>query len=137
MLIPRGKLEPHAVEPIGATRSPRYFRLQDDAGTIVSGWFESSDHVPNLKKEWLGTLAGDKKQGIPDPTDVAELAVGDWRAILYRIPTPTGSSTHIKAFYVRAGTWIDLHLSVSGEMDAAESRSRVLALLRSVTTLEK
>jgi hypothetical protein len=120
----------------GATNSPRYFKLGDSSGAIVSGWFESADRV-ELRDSWTKEMAELKKKGFGEPLSVQEKQQGVWRTITYGIATKSGSSTHIRASLVQSGTWIDIHLSVSSESAAPDTRRMVTELLASLVVREK
>ena len=122
----------------GAASSPRYFKLEDKStGAVLSGWFESAVGAGDLKKSWVAEMAELKRKGFGEPMAVEEGQVGQWRTITYGIETPSGSSTHIRASVVQSGTWIDIHLSVSSEAPAEETRGIVTDLLSSLTVQAK
>jgi hypothetical protein len=72
----------------------------------------------------------------PTPVDVV-----DWVAIAYELPFPksanTAVNTHIRAELIKNGTWVDLHISVTGDMPLAEARSQALELMKSVVVTKK
>ena len=62
---------------------------------------------------------------------------GQWDAVFYHLPLPGGSSAHVRAHWVQSGTWIDVHLSVTGKEPYAINRKAVEALLQSLKVREK
>jgi len=50
--------------------------------------------------------------------------------------SPVGSNSHVRAHWVQAGTWIDLHISTI-QSASAESRNKLLEMLRSIEVREK
>jgi len=138
MSLPKGELRLVEKNQGGATASPRYFYLEDrSSGTILSGWFEPAERVSDLQASWTTEMDNLRKRGFGPAQDVESGSVGPMRTILYALPAPRGSSVHIRASYVRAGTWVDLHASVTRDIPAAAARERVLALMRSIEFREK
>jgi hypothetical protein len=48
---------------------------------------------------------------------------------------PRGS--HLRAHWVQAGTWIELHLSITSSRASADNRAALLALLGEIRVSEK
>ena len=136
--VPKSGLAIRTNKRGGATGSARYFYLADAAGdVIVSGWFELAHRYTDLENSWKQEMDQMKKRGSPTPEDVERSELGPWRAILYNYSLPNGSSAHIRATYLGAGTWIDLHASVSSARKSIETRKQVVALVRSIQVREK
>jgi hypothetical protein len=136
--VPKGGLAIGTNKRGGGTENPRYFYLTDAGeGLIVSGWFEPSARYTDLGDSWKQEMEHMKKQGFPAPENVERSEIGTWRAILYNFPLPNGSSAHVRASYLGAGTWIDLHASISSTRPESESRKQVEALVRSMQIREK
>lgn len=136
--LPHGGLRVTHDRSGGATESPRYFKLEDpDTGTVVSGWFEPADRYMDLDKSFAGEM--DQVKGILGPAQQVERSeINGWHVITYHFALPRGgTSANIRASYTGAGTWIDLHASVSTSAPADEARRRVRALLESVHVTEK
>jgi hypothetical protein len=56
-----------------------------------------------------------QRSGWPAPQEVENSDLGPWRSIVYHYVLPKGgTSAHVRATFIGAGTWIDLHASVSG-----------------------
>ena len=123
LTIPKGGFKRATTQAGGATASPRYFYFTDDARKLqLSGWFESADGFTGVKKFWEQEMASWRKINAPEPRDVSFTKIGKWDAIVYDVPEASGSSTHVRAHRVQAGTWIDLHVStVSGSRDSLAS----------------
>ena len=47
-------------------------------------------------------------------------------------PSKVGYNSHIRAHWVQANTWIDLHMSLTGEADNAKLRKQLDAFLKSI-----
>ena len=136
LVIPRGALHEVSASGGGATKSPRYFKLEDEStGTIVSGWFESSSRIGDarqaLDKAWTVEAAALSKSGHA-AFDVEVKNLGSWQTITYGVNVEDGSSRHIRASQVIADTWVDLHLSVTRNAPAEESKAAVLSLLQEI-----
>ena len=59
--------------------------------------------------------------------------ISDWEAVLYDMALPFGSNSHIRAQWVQAGTWIDLHLSITSDLTIAENRTKLKRVLKSIS----
>jgi hypothetical protein len=128
MTIPKGALQVQRGAASGAASSPRYFLLEDQSGPLViSGWFESADGFSDIKSFWRKETAAWKRQGLPKPRDVTFEHIGTWNAILYDLPLPDATNTHIRAHWVQSGTWIDIHLSLTGPARQAGLRETLPA----------
>ncbi len=136
--IPKGGLAIGTNKRGGATESARYFYLADAAeGVIVSGWFEPAARYTDLGQSWRQEMEHMQKRGAPAPQDVEQIEIGTWRAILYNYSLPNGSSAHVRASYTGAGTWIDLHASVTSARPSSETRKQAEALVRSMQVREQ
>ena len=63
---------------------------------------------------------------------------GPWEVVAYDVPVPAGgTSAHLRAERVQAGTWIDLHLSSTSVRPPATLRSELMTMLRQVEVVEK
>ncbi|SEF32051.1 hypothetical protein ABL840_24530 [Variovorax sp. NFACC27] len=122
----------------GATNNPRYFFFSDEArGLVISGWFEPASQFPGADSAWQADLAASKKNGLPPPTDVSSGKVNDWAVVFYEQQLPGISNSHVRAHYVRAGTWIDVHISVTTLGAGNSNRETVTAVLNSLAVSEK
>jgi hypothetical protein len=140
LTLPQPYLVPGEGAEVGSAASPRYFILRDRAqGLIISGWFEPADGFPGIQTFWKNETAGWKKNGLPDPVDVVFKKVGNWDAIAYdmAMPAPNANDTHLRAELVQAGTWIDLHLSMTSSLPSAEARAKLEAVLKGFQVREK
>ncbi|HMV01369.1 MAG TPA: hypothetical protein PKD04_09820, partial [Rhodocyclaceae bacterium] len=86
---------------------------------------------------WNGDSAAWRQRNLPAPADVSFERRGQWDAVFYHLPLPGGSSAHVRAHWVQSGTWIDVHLSVTGKEPYAINRKAVEALLQSLKVREK
>lgn len=124
--------------PGSENNGPRYFYFEDKTrGLIVSGWFEPENGFPGIKQFWKDETDAWKQHGLPEPQNVAFSQVGKWNAIAYDIALPGVNNTHLRAHWLQAGTWIDLHFSLTSKLSGAEGRARLEALLKSAQVKEK
>lgn len=138
MTLPKAGLSRGKSSAGGATQSPRYFLFENHSlGLVASGWFESAGAFPGLQTFWSNETAAWKKQGDPEPHAVATEKAGDWDAIWYETSVSGVETSNLRAERVRAGTWIDLHVSVTSASPPAERRSKLRAFLDSVRVSEK
>jgi hypothetical protein len=137
LTIPGSGLSPGSAGT-GAAASPRYFRFSDGERKLeVSGWFESDDQYAGLKKFWEQETAAWRKQGLPEPRNIVFTKIAGWDTIQYDIPAGPGTSCHVRAHWVDAGTWIDLHASTSSDRPAAASRDALVAFLETLEVSRK
>ena len=136
MTIPRGGFEV-VVEPgERATASPRYFHLRDPArGIVISGWFEAARGYRGFNAFWEAERAEWTKGRAPAPSAWTTGRVGQWEAAFYDLSLPV-SNTHVRAEWVEAGTWIDVHISVTTARPIEEARATALSLLQSIGVRE-
>jgi tetratricopeptide (TPR) repeat protein len=138
MNIPKQGLQQQDGPRSDATASPRYFYLKDPTTyVILSGWFEAQEEFPGMVKFWEGETAAWARDKLPKPINVTFKKIGGWDAILYQLPPAGGSGSHIRAHWLQAGTWIDIHLSNHGEGSADEQTERLAALLGRIRVSEK
>jgi hypothetical protein len=138
MTLPAGGFVRRESNIGGGTANPRYFYFEDRAaGVILSGWFEPDRLYEGAKAQWAKDTDAWKKRDLPEPRNVAFTKVGNWEVINYDIAIPRGTNTHIRAHLVQAGTWIDLHVSITSSGTSAENRAKLAALLRSISVRQK
>ena len=131
--IPRGTLVPGRIPPEKAD-DPNYFMLEDEAqNLILSGWIVPAQGFTGVREFWESETAKWRAMGLPAPQAVSFARYSDWEAIVYDIAFPTGSNTHIRAHWIQAGTWVDLHLSITSYATPIENRAKLKALLKSVS----
>ena len=134
LTIPKGDLKESHEGASGA----RYFHLQGkNPLLIVTGWFEPDGEYRGIKNLWNGEVAAWKKHGDPEPKDVSFERLGSWDAVVYDATSGPLRNSHIRASCVQAGTWIDLHLSLTMERPPAELRQRLRDELASIRVSEK
>lgn len=135
--VPKGTFSIATNQQGGATDNPRYFFLQDPVtGAVLSGWFEPAERFTDLEQSWKKEMEGLKANGFGDPKNVQASEIDGWKTISYDIPVGTENSSHVRATYIDAGTWIDLHASVSTKQPS-DTRSRVVALMKSIHVRQK
>ena len=140
--IPRGNLAPVEESKTGAQASPRYFHFEDAGrGLVVSGWFESAKTFKGFESFWAGEFSAMKRTGLIPTAPPTSVAIGNWSGTAYEFPLPSGVgegiNTHIRAELIKAGAWVDLHISVKSEKPLADARSEALEFLKSIVVIEK
>lgn len=130
--IPRGDLVLDK-DATGGVKSPRYFYLKDDSQhLIISGWFDAEQGFSGIREFWEGETKQWLDNGHLQPQDVSFAKYSGWDAVLYDIPTPFGSNSHIRAHWLQAGMWIDLHLSITSGRPPAENRATLKSALKAI-----
>jgi len=116
-----------------------YFKLaRSDPQLILSGWLEPASSYKGLKEFWQAESRSPAYAGALAPTRVEMLQNGPWEVIAFDVAVPGGgTSVHVRAERVQAGTWIDLHLSTTSARSPAESRAELLATLGQVQVVDK
>jgi hypothetical protein len=138
MSIPKQGLAQKKNQGTDAAASERYFYFED-AGRhlILSGWFEPQEAFPGLRKFWDHETSVWSRNKLPAPRNVSFRKIGGWEAIVYHMPRPSGSNSHIRAHWLASGTWIDLHLSVDSEASANENTELLTSLLSRIVIRQK
>jgi hypothetical protein len=142
LTIPKGNLVSVEDSRSGAQTSPRYFHLADTgSGLSVSGWFEPESAFKGFEAFWKGEFSAMKRSGLIPMEPPTAVAVGDWAGAAYDISLPGGRgdyvSTHIRAELIKAGTWVDLHISITSNKPVADVRSEALEFLKSIVVTRK
>jgi hypothetical protein len=138
MTIPKGDLKPAQEARAGGTESSRYFSLKSkDPVLFVTGWFEPDRLNSGIKDLWNGEVVAWKKRGDPEPKDVSFEKLGGWEAVVYDVAAGPLENSHIRASWVQAGTWIDVHLSLTTDQPTAERRQRLRETLAAIQVAEK
>lgn len=135
--IPRGDLV-LPTNSSAAEGSPRYFILKDDTlHLIISGWLVPGQGFPGIREFWADRTNQWRDNGRPAPEAVSFARISGWDAILYDLSTPFGTNSHISAHWVQAGTWIDLHLSITSDHTTTENRAKLKSVLKTVQIRQK
>ena len=135
MTIPKGNLLQNKMSGGGSVDSPRYFYFEDkELGTIASGWFESSASYSSFNQLWNDEKKSWQNKNLPMPSNETIFKSDGWEAVAYDIPAPlqVGYNSHVRAHWVQAGTWIDLHLSMTSKSGNLELREKLKQLLKSI-----
>lgn len=137
MTIPSAGLSRQAPDIGGSTDNPRYFNFTDASrGLVLSGWFESADGFTNLPDFWKREQAAWRDHGLPVAENVSMEVISAWQVIFYDVSLPGISNHHMRAHYIGAGTWIDLHVSITGSGPDAASRPALEAVLKGISVSE-
>jgi hypothetical protein len=75
-----------------------------------------------MKEFWAAERAAMTKQGL-DAQDVVHEQVGKWSTVCYDILVPGGRNANVRAEWVQAGTWIDLHASLTADQPNGHDES--------------
>lgn len=138
MTIPKENFTRSANTGVGSTASRRYFYLEDkQKHLILSGWFEAQEEFLGMEKFWASETAEWTRQKMPFPETTEFRKIGNWDAVIYQMPRKNGSNPHIRAHWLQAGTWIDLHLSVDSEQPKNESEHALESLLTRIRVAAK
>jgi hypothetical protein len=138
LTFPRGGLAEISEAGSGATASARYFKFHDEIrGLVVSGWFEPASSYVGFEKFWTGELLAMKKNGIPIKEGPELLEAAPWQAVAYDVEIPKGVQANVRAELISAGTWVDIHISVTGSGPPREAREQAVQFLRSIVAKEK
>ena len=79
-----------------------------------------------------------RRRGVPEPQNVSFVKIDGWDATLYELEVGPGvTNTHIRAHLVQAGTWVDVHLSVTTRDTIEQNRGKLIAYLRAIRVREK
>jgi hypothetical protein len=133
MTIPKGHLVLKS-SPRGEPNNPRYFYFQDSkVAFIVSGWFEPASGFSGIERFWQNETNAWKRNGLPEAQDVSFTKIGNWDSVVYETKLPRGTNAHIRAHWVQAGTWIDVHLSLTSTRTSTESRKLLESYLRTIS----
>jgi len=137
MTVPRAGLVFSTPSVGGATSNPRYFQFVDTSrGISLSGWFESASSYPGFDKFWERETEVWRKNGLALPRNVAKASLDGWELVTYDLPLPSGGAAHIRAEWVQDGTWIDVHLSVSGGGSIESVRATAKEVLEKIRVRE-
>ena len=138
VMFPRGSLTRDEEPGSGATASPRYFKFSDRVrGVAISGWFESEASWEGWKKFMAGEFASLLKSGYPPAAVPDSLAAGPWHGFSYDVDLKGPKSAHLRAETFKAGTWVDIHISVTGDGPISDARALAMALLKSIDVKRK
>jgi hypothetical protein len=138
--LPRGNLELDTGPRTGSAASPRYFRFNDPkGGIIVSGWFESANQFGGFEQFWNSEFQSMKKSGVPLKGAPEVVRVGPWIAAAYDVDVGklNGANTHMRSELIEAGTWVDLHISVTKDGSIEDARNVALEFLKGVVVSER
>jgi tetratricopeptide (TPR) repeat protein len=90
-----------------------------------------------MTKFWEENIAAWAQKKLPAPADVTFKKIGGWDAVAYQIPQSSGSNSHIRAEWLAAGTWIDLHMSIASDSPSPEGTRQLESLLSQIRVTEK
>jgi hypothetical protein len=119
----------------GATNHPRYFYFVDRAFN-VSGWIEPAQKYSGMQKFWESETQAWRRTGQPEPMNVKFTKIEGWDAVIYDTPSPLENNSHIRAHWLQAGTWVDIHLSMTSSRPHADIRSVLEVFLKAIFVKE-
>ncbi len=132
VIIPqKGFVQKDAKE--SGNNNPQYFCFADNArNIIISGWFIPEENFPGVHQFWEKETKAYEQHGAPKPEDVVFEKTGNWGLIFYDVHNSKLTNAHVRAHWVQAGTWIDLHLSITTKASSSEARSRLKEVLNTI-----
>ena len=137
ILIPRNGFVQKDPRQVGGPDHPRYFYFADSTrNIIISGWFEPEEAFPGIHRLWEEEAKIVEREGLPTPADVAFTKIGNWNAVFYDLLHPEYTNSHLRAHWLQAGTWIDLHLSITCKVPSALARSNLADVLKTVRVVK-
>jgi hypothetical protein len=139
LTIPKGGLVLKSNAIGGATDNPRYFYFEDPLlNLIVSGWFEPAHGFSGVEEFWRAETAAWKKRDLPEPRNVVFEKIGKWDTIIYELKMPHGgTNSHVRGHWVQAGTWIDIHFSLTSDKTSEQNRKQLRSILEALVVKEK
>ncbi len=136
MTVPKGGFV--LSKPPAGPSGQHYFHLQEKVThLIISGWFEPEQAFLGMEKFWAEETSAMKRTGLPQPQNVSFEQLGKWNAIIYDIPAPVGHNSNIRAEWIQARTWIDIHLSLTADLSEAEIRTKLRDCLKMIQVAER
>lgn len=131
MDLPRTRQMARGPRTGGATDHPRYFYFRDRLFN-VSGWFEPAPKFKGMQEFWASETRAWQQSGLPPPIDPVFRKIGEWDAVFYDQSTPLGINSHLRAHWLQAGTWIDIHVSLTGTQPSEKMREVLESYLKGV-----
>ncbi len=133
------KMSDASLRPEEAGGGLNYFKLvRRDPLLILSGWLEPAEQYKGLKDFWTSESRSPAYAGKLAPVRLEMMRHGPWEVVAYDVAVPGGgTSAHLRAERVQAGTWIDLHLSTTSAGPPETLRGELLAALDGVAVVEK
>jgi len=124
--------------PAEGPKESAYFYFSDKGrGIILSGWIVSGDGYPGKEAVWEETVANWRKRGVPEPLNVVQVRVDDWDGTLYDDAVPSGTCSHLRAHWVKYGTWVDVHLSITSNLPTEECRAKLIEELKGILFVKR
>jgi hypothetical protein len=140
MTIPKADFTHTEQDRAGAAGSPRYFVFRHKTLNLtIEGWFEPGEKFPGLKKLWAEKTKLLTRAGQTAPEEVSFGKIGRWKTITYVIPDPAIPlvNSQISAHWLQAGTWIELHLSLTSASSGKDTKTKLVELLKTIQAREK
>jgi hypothetical protein len=130
LLVPRGAFKVQLAPPTGS--GSRHFNLGNEKGVVVSGWFEPSQAYKGIQGLWASETSAWKKNKLPKAKNPTFSTVDSWEVILYENVLGKLRNTHMRAELTKDGTWIDLHISITGAASESAARAQAIELLKAL-----
>jgi hypothetical protein len=133
------KMSDTSLRPDETGSGPNYFKLmRRDPLLIVSGWLEPAERYRGLKDFWESESRSPAYAGRLAPVRIEMIQRGPWEVVAYDVPLPgIGTSAHLRAERVQAGTWVDLHLSTTSAQPPDTLRAELLMALDGIAVVDK
>ena len=133
LTIPKGDLK----KPLSSMESYQYFAFEDrKVDFYIYGWFESGHRFSGMKENWESNIIRWKKAGLLKPQKVSFVKEGNWDVVTYELKRNGCMQSNLRAHFVRAGTWIELHLSFYCYASSGD-RERLISFLKTISVQEK
>ena len=120
------------------TDNPRYFYFVNERQKIIiSGWFEPEQKYSGIETILENDMKASAAANLPLPKNVSFITVSNWDAVIFDQPYDGFTIAHLRAHWLQAGTWIDIHISQKSNSSNSEARSRLIEILKAIQVREK
>ncbi len=104
-------------------------------GIRLSGWFEPASAFVGVKDNQPSTLAGKAMTH----QNVKFKKIGDWDTVEFDAVEESlkVNMANVNAHLVRAGSWVELHLSINSPQPLAEMHALLAGVLQSIQIVER
>jgi hypothetical protein len=135
LAIPKGQLLPS--KSSADNGNPRYFLFEDQKlSLVISGWFEPEQSFNGMDSFWGSEQRSLTQNGI-QIQNIKRDGIASWQVVLYDIQLPGGRSFNMRAECVQSETWIDVHMSVTGNLSDMEGEKLLRDTLGAIQVREQ
>jgi hypothetical protein len=129
VFIPQNEFVQKDPKQFGNNHPQYFYFVSRTRNIILSGWFIPAEKFPGVHQFWEDEIKNFAQHGAPKPEDVVFEKNGKWEVILYDIQNSASTNSHARAQWVQAGTWIDMHLSITTNVPSSTARSTLMDVL--------